>query len=270
MASGGFAGFAKILEGFSKNLEKPTSLGEGLKALQLNTTKGMAQSANVFGNEGMRGLKAATPLVGLKEALTDKHGGFTGIADKTVGSSATGALSGIGGALGDVGGGLMKTGNPYAMAAGAALKLGGALLGIPDKIKKWGDSLHEANRAFSQFSGSMAAVMAADDAKRIGLQREQGERRAGSAGELANARFRLDKAMSPIEDAFANLKNKVVGKLTDVLGGLAEHIAKLFPGGSGKDITFQPTIRGYAGMVDADIDRIEKEIRASRPERLRD
>lgn len=270
MAGGGFAGLAKVLEGFTKTMEKPASLGEGLKALQLNTTKGMAQTSKALGEETMHGLKAATPMVGLKEAMLNKHGGFTGVADKTVKSSATEALSGIGGAMGDVGGGLMATGNPYAMAAGAALKLGGALLGIPDKIKKWGDSLHEANRAFSQFSGSMAAVMAADDARRISLEKEQGDRRSGTAKELSDARFRLDKATAPIEDAFANLKNKVVGKLTDVLAGLAEKISKLFPGGGSGDDKLNPTIKGYVGMNEAELDRVEKEIRASRPARLRD
>ena len=273
MAKGGLSGLVDTLESFRKTMDsmKPTSLGEGLGALKLNTTKGMAQTSSAFGPEMMHALKVATPLIGLQEAMTDKHGGLSGVARKTIGSSATEAAGGIGGALGDVGGGLMKTGNPYAMAAGAALKLGGAMLAIPDQIKKWGDALHESNRQFADLSESMASVMAQDDARRIFLEREQGERRAGSAKELADARFRLDSAMAPIEDAFANLKNNVISKFTDVLANAVNHIKKYLPGGEENedDIMKKYNWNWTVGGKNADSIDSDEETRRRRPRRMR-
>ena len=137
------------------------------------------------------------------------------------------AAGGVGDMASDAGGMMMKSGNPYAIAAGAVLKFGGALAQVPGKIKEWGDHLHEQNRAFSQWSAGMAAVMAADDARRIQLEREQGDRRAASAKDLADARFRLDSSLAPIEDAFANLKNNVVSKLTGALADLTKGLQDL-------------------------------------------
>ena len=137
------------------------------------------------------------------------------------------AASGVGGMASDTGGKLMQTGNPYAVAAGAVLKFGGEVAKMPGKLKEWGDHLHEQNRAFAQWSASMAAVIAIDDARRIQLERDQGERRAGTAKELADARFRLDSSLAPIEDAFANLKNSVIAKLTTMLGEVTAGLQNL-------------------------------------------
>lgn len=277
----GKSDFHQALDRLSGSMEKLQSalsgkgmgFGEALKNIRWEGVFGSKFQHGLqqkYGEDFPRTLKAGQQALGTALQLGGSligPGGLTGIADRGIKSSAKGALQGVGGFMSDLGGGLMATGNPMAAAAGGALKFAGAIAGIPAQIKEWADNLHESNRHFAEFSAGMAAVMAADDARRIGLEREQGERRSASARELSDARFRFDKAMSPIEDAFANLKNNVIAKLTDALSGMAETLSKLFPKGesSGED----NEILGFGGLNQAELDRIEKETQARRPKRLR-
>lgn len=148
-------------------------------------------------------------------------------ADAGVKSSATGVAGSLASAGGGIGDKLMMTGNPYAMAGGAVLKFASGMSDAMGKVREWGDHLHEQNRTFAEFSGSMAAVMAQDDARRIWLQREQGERRAQSAKDLAEARFRLDATLAPLEDAFAKLKNQIVAGLSDSITNAIKKIDRV-------------------------------------------
>lgn len=274
------------LNSLSGKLDKLASAGSPMETfkgylqnIKVPTTKEQWNLQHTMGVDQARAytqrMKQMAPLARISEGFL--NAGLAGIggirnqlSDRDIGikTGTYGALGAAGGMMGDLGGKLMSTGNPYAMAAGAALKFAGAVAEIPSKIKEWGDHLHEQNRMFADFSASMASVMAADDARRVGLQQEQGERRAASARELSDARYRLDKAMAPIEDAFANLKNKVVAKLTDVLADLAEEIKKLFPGG-GDSENLKETIYGWGGLTPDSMARLEKEVTERRPKRLR-
>ena len=239
------------------------SLGEQLSQFKLST-RSQASLHGMFGAGATRaGIQGVRTLGSGITALSGAGFNMDNL-DKGMKSSAVQAASGVGGAMSDIGGKLMTTGNPYAIAAGAVLKLGGVALQTVGKVKEWGDHLHEQNRMFSQFSASMAAVMAQDDARRILLEKEQGDRRSASARELSDARYRLDKSLAPIEDAFANLKNNVVAKLSDVVAGVIEKLAKLIPGLEGDS---------KAGQMEVDWNRsiraMEDEIVQRRPARMR-
>lgn len=204
---------------------------------------------------------------------SEKTGPVLERADPYVKGSAGSGIGGLAGAGGGIGSALMSTGNPYAMAAGAVLKLGAGAATAVSKIKEWGDHLHEQNRMFAQFSGSMASVIAVDEARRILLQREMGERRAESARNLANARFRLDQTMAPMEDAFANLKNNVLTKLTDMLNTAAKGLDNRLKEWGFIDEEGNTTAKGWAsrqghlwlGSIVDEFNEIEKR----RPGRLR-
>lgn len=239
------------------------SLGEQLSQFKLST-RSQVSLHEMFGAGATRAGIQGVRTLGSGITALGGMGLNAANLDKGMRSSVVGAASGIGGAASDIGGKLMTTGNPYAIAAGATLKLGGAVLQTVGKVKEWGDHLHEQNRIFAEFSASMASVMAADDARRIGLERDQGERRAASAKELSDARYRFDKAMAPLEDAFANLKNNVIAKLTGVLADFADGLVKLFPWlegekeGKKSDFTF-------GGKT---IEELEREVRDRRPKRM--
>ena len=266
---------ASVLERLTGKLDKLQAIAggkgvttaEGLQGLNW-TTQIQHQMHQAIGADATREIKAGAGFagagLGLLNNLTGGQG-VSGVADKAIKSSPMEGLKSVGGAASDVGGKLMATGNPYAVAAGAVMKFSGAIAEIPSQIKEWGDHLHEQNRQFSQYSGSMAAVMATDDARRVQLERLMGDERAASARDLADARFRLDKSMAPIENAFANLKNNVVAKLTDVLTGFADGLKKLFPKLFKDDASESDNYLKFEETAKV----MEAEIKARRPRHMR-
>lgn len=112
----------------------------------------------------------------------------------------------------------------FSPIAEKALKFGAALVEGVDRIQQWGNSLHEANIQFSQFSGSMAAVSARQEVRDIQLSRERGNRRAEDAEDLAKAKNRLDRAVAPIDDAWNKLQMQVA---TWMLTSVAPVVEKL-------------------------------------------
>lgn len=186
-------------------------------------------------------------------------------ADSGVKSSATGVMGNLASAGGGIGDKMMMTGNPYAMAGGAVLKFAEGIAGAAGKVREWGDHLHEQNRTFAEFSGSMAAVMAQDDARRIWLQREQGERRAQSAKDLAEARFRLDATLAPLEDAFAKLKNQIVANLSDAITNAIKKIDRV----GFFDQKDAPATNTMGHLWLEDFAEQQKEIESRRPNRLK-
>lgn len=129
-------------------------------------------------------------------------------------------FSAAGGALSAAGGMMMSSGNPYAMVAGAVAKFAGTLLEGVDKIRNWGNQLHEANMQFAEFSGAMAAVQAQTEIQEFQLKRSQGDNRAESAAYLAGGKLDLDKAMAPLENLWAKIENYVGGTVLTLLSKL--------------------------------------------------
>lgn len=219
--------------------------------------------------QGPLGTRTSKNLLRFFSAADEYGPKGMGLADRGMQSSATGVAGGVAGALGGVGDKMLMTGNPLAMAGGAVAKFAAGIAEGAGKVREWGDALHENNRKLADYSGSMAAVMAQDDAKRIWLQRDQGERRASSAKELADARYRLDSSLAPIEDAFANLKNNVIAKLTGVLADFSVKLTKIFPWleGPKKDDDKDFTGQGHLWLEGFTAE--QKEIEKRRPERMR-
>lgn len=243
----------------------PSGIGEALSNMNWST-RTQAGLHDLIGAKATRALKGGTKALGAGIQLGGQMlQGAGGAVDRGMKSDALGTLGQVGGGLNSAGDALIKTGNPYGVAAGAVLKFAGTVAQAPAKIKEWADHLHEANQQFAQFSGSMAAVMAQDEARRIQLMRDQGENRAESAKELSDARYRLDAALAPVEDTLAKFKNKVVAKLADAVGAMVETLT----GGAnaaGKGITENKT-QGHQWLTD--IDTEIQEINRRRPKRFR-
>lgn len=107
--------------------------------------------------------------------------------------------------IGDVAGAIPVVGKPI----DAVLKFGAGLLNSVDNLRNWTESLHESNMQFAEFSASMSRVQADQESRDVQLRMEQGERRAVSAQELAEAKSRLNRMLAPLEDWSANVKNKI-------------------------------------------------------------
>jgi hypothetical protein len=260
------ASLEKLAAKFDSVANTPSkTFTENLSSFKLNT-RTQASLHNLIGPEATRAGMAGVRTAGKGlEAAGSLFGSANNFANQTIKQSAVGAMGSAGSTMGDIGGKLMGTGNPMAMAAGAFLKVGGAALEAVGKIKEWGDALHEDNRALAQFSGSMAAVMAQDDARRIQLDRSMGEERAASAKNLADGRYRLDAALAPIENAFANLKNKVIGNLERGLAKIIETIT----GGADPTKPITPGSQQEGHQWLADIDVLTLDIEHRRPQNMR-
>lgn len=152
-----------------------------------------------------------TSFTGASGATADK---FTNVASQGVGkigSALSGEKSDLGG-ISDALGGVGKIAGMIPVigkVAEPALKLTAAFFSATDSVKKWTESLHQSNMRFAEFSGAMAGVQAEQEARDIALQKQQGDARAESARDLAEAKSRLAKAVAPLEDSFAKLKNSI-------------------------------------------------------------
>ena len=133
-----------------------------------------------------------------------------------------GGLAGMVGGLGSMSGG--PFGTAIAAVSGFAEKVFAAI----GKLRDWNETLHKANKDFAEFSASMAGVMARQEIREIHLSRERGERRAASAEYLAEGKSRLDTAVAPWEDKWAEIKGYIQGFISDQLGALVEKTTDIF------------------------------------------
>lgn len=133
----------------------------------------------------------------------------------------------LGGMLGGVGNALMMSGNPFAMAGGAVLKFGEQTLKTIDAVREFAQGMHNANMGFAEFSASMAIVQADKEVRDIELSMKRGDRRAASAGYLAESMSRFDQQVTPITDALAGIANNATGVLLDMLGQILTPVAGL-------------------------------------------
>ncbi len=83
-------------------------------------------------------------------------------------------------------------------------------------LRDFSSQLTQANFHFAEFSGSMAMVQANMNIQQIMLDIERGERRAGSAGLLANAQMNTERMLAPLEDGWANIKADVMTGFNDL------------------------------------------------------
>lgn len=125
----------------------------------------------------------------------------------------TGAGKGLGTA-GKLAGNLLPA--PIGKPIQAITGLGEAAFKAIDRIKKWSESLHQANMQFAEFSAAMNMVQAQKEMRDIALSQERGDRRAAGAERLAESQTRLERATAPIEDSWGVIKSELSALLNDV------------------------------------------------------
>jgi hypothetical protein len=223
------------------------------------------QSAGLGKAGGMlKGLAGKNPLGFIASEAADRLGTakdeFSSVLGARTPTAAFGhAARGAGAVLGDMPGSAVMT------------KLPAVLVESIDKLRDWNNSLHQANIQFADFSASMASVEAEQQARDIQLKRQQGDNRASSARDLAEAKSKLDRQLAPVEDAWAKLQNTLATWATTAasVAVKAGSFGMLNGEGSGT---------GAGGVVGADIHanewmyalgEDERETRARRPGRLK-
>lgn len=102
-----------------------------------------------------------------------------------------------------------------------------AIVESVDKLRDWNDRLFQSNARFAEYSTGMSQVVAEQEVRQIQYEQDRGEKRADSARKQAEAKHRLEVAMAPIEDAFANLANKISAELSDFATGAARSVNKI-------------------------------------------
>ncbi len=125
-------------------------------------------------------------------------------------------ISGAGGMM-QHGGDL--TGNPVLSTVGFATKVIGDSI---EALRKWNQSLFDANMKFKEFSGAMAGVGARQEVRDILLSVERGERRGGTAEYHAAGKHELEKSLSKWEDLGANLQNLLGGAVSNLVASLTK------------------------------------------------
>lgn len=126
-------------------------------------------------------------------------------------------LGGAGKALGGIG---TMAGGRIGMGLGVIGKFGEVLGKSVEKLRDWNEKLHSANIKFSEFSAAMAQVEANQQLRDINLSQKRGNRRAESAEYLAEGKHKLNEAVSPWEDAMANVWSKAQGFFSGILADL--------------------------------------------------
>lgn len=156
-----------------------------------------------------------------------KHGAAAGsefgkavFGSDTVGEMGSHAFGGveeagkaIGGPVGDVVEGLGKFGKMLSESL--------------DNLRKWDRQLMEANFRFAEFSGAMATIQGQQEMRDIMRQQTQGNARAGSTRDLAEAYSDLENALSPMENSLANIRNDMAAGITTIVTKLVPLLAPI-------------------------------------------
>ena len=196
--------------------------------------------------------------------------GFKGAAGKSMMALGNeNELQSMGGMMGAMG-------NLAAMIPGIGqvsqgiLKFGEGLMNGVDGLKTWGQTLMNANLEFSKFSAAMAGVSARAEMRQIRLEQERGQRRAGSAESLAEAQNKLERAVAPLGDAWANMKSEFAAVLLTLVAKPFEYLNKLVLGISNKMDKDDSNSDSWRGWFQQTADRRAAEIIANQglPRRL--
>ena len=184
-----------------------------------------------------RRLNRMSPEEKAEYHLNKKMGKFGEAKDKF--ASAATNPSEMGG-MSDAMGGVSKLGSALGgPIVGGLFKVGEVALGSVDRLMKWSDQLHQSNMQFAEFSASMTQVQVEQEIRDMMLSKSKGDARSESARDLAEAKSRLSKATAPLENAFANMKNKIAA-------GLSNFVASLIEGGNSIGKAMEPVMEGMA------------------------
>lgn len=216
----------------------PTSPPDDPNGPSRPSMAGLGNRLNAFNNQSV-GTRENNPVMSFSNRMSGMLGKVPGLMGG-IGIMGAGAKQMLGSErAGDIGAGAFGMGAGVAATAGAmgvpsiqfvapVMLFGKALMEGVEKLRRWGDELHNANMKFAEFSASMARVDAQSELRQSLLAQERGERRANSAGRLAEARDSLDKAFAPLEDAWANLKAEVLSPIMEYTASGLEVLNKLF------------------------------------------
>ncbi len=97
-----------------------------------------------------------------------------------------------------------------------------------EKLRSWGEHLHNADMQFASVSGSMANVMAQQEVRQILLDQERGERRAESADKRERSMHELNKEMAIWEDAAKGWWDSIISPIADAATGAGKTIRGWF------------------------------------------
>ncbi len=184
---------------------------------------GLMQKIGVAGRAAMGDPTAIAE--GIQIAITDKIQGLQGMGTEGTALLQSQKFEDISKHLGGFAENLGKvTGMPLVEYYGKLINVIGQTVGW---IRDWGDGLHKANMQFAEYSAGMAGVQARQEVRDIWLSQERGDRRAGSAEYLAQAKNRLDRGAAPFEDLFANFMNKLGGFSLTAIALVLEDIKKV-------------------------------------------
>lgn len=186
----------------------------------------------------LSGESGTTPGTGsggsIKDALGKRAGamGRKGIQDYSVaGMMQAGKGAAMGGINSALGGAVP--------ILGPMIAIGKELAHLPERIRKFADGLHQANRAFASVSPSMSLVMMQSDFQEMMRNMRKGEAIAGSAGALAEARNKLENQLAPVDVGKQNLMNEAGALLSSAMGNFLEksdwgkQLGNLFGEGAG-------------------------------------
>lgn len=235
------------------------NLGKLLAELKTGGPGGPAQSAEI------------AKVGGKLENVQNMQGGLS-MASNLGGAIEKSATSksplAAGSNLLDTGGDLlMATGGPVGMAVGAAVKLGAALIGLPDKIHEWGAAMEQSNFSLAQFSAGMSQVQAQREIEQFHIKREQGDNRAGSAAKLSAAMSGLERTMAPLQDKWANFQNEWTANLVKGMDVILKKIGVGDKDDAEKDAAGVERAIGMNEWM-SDIGVRENQIQKKRPKRL--
>lgn len=170
------------------------------------------QSLPRVGGRGWRnigggiGAGAATAGKGAADLLQSQRFG-------DIGASVGRITTGLGQSIAALG---TASAGPIGVAVAAIGVLGSVAAQSVQRLKDWGDQLHNANLQFAEFSAAMTEVQVMQEIRDMFLSRERGDRRAESAGKLAEAKHRLNEQTSVLEDKWANLKADILVPFLDL------------------------------------------------------
>jgi hypothetical protein len=222
----------KAQEGLTEVKEKMQAAPEALKSAK--AALGQAEGMEV-GKEAMPGMvgnlvgdlkkEGAGGMAGAMK-MKDGLGKIAGGAGKdSAGASLGGMAEAAGGAAGMVAG---AVGGPAGSAfVGGLTKMATVTFEAVDKLRGWADTLHESNMRFKEFSAAMANVAANQEVREMMLSQERGDRRAGSAGKLADAKQDLTETLAPLFDSIDNLTGDIMTEVITILNKVLKPVVEI-------------------------------------------
>lgn len=143
--------------------------------------------------------------------------------------------------------GLQALGIQSTVSARMVQAMGVSVAGIPKAIQLFGSALTNNAKQFQAFNGQIAASIAQLESRRIGRTIQMGAARADSTKFMVQSLDKLEAALMPYANVFANLLNTAVGYMAVLATGVLQFVSSV--GGS---------LKGLNPQLDKIIESLEK------------